>query len=389
MNEKLDTIILGLGGMGSAAACHLAGRGHRVLGLEQFTSPHNRGSSHGETRLIRQAYYESPVYVPLLLRAYELWQELERNTRRQLLTLCGGLMMGLPESAVVTGSRRSALRHGLAHEMLDTGEIQRRFPPIRPPAGTVALLEKNAGFVFVEASVKAHLDLAQQRGAELHFEEEVLGWEVKGNGIRVRSSRGWHEAQRLVITAGPWTACILSDLCLPLVVERQVLYWFDPIGGFDPFLPDRFPIFIYEAADGSVPYGLPAVNGPEGGAKVSLYRLPRPSICTPGAIEREINREEIENMRKALSVIIPSLSGRFIRAATCMYTNTPDKNFILDTHPTEPRVAIAAGFSGHGYKFCSVVGEILADLAETGSTRHEIAPFRLSRFTQGTGGAAK
>src|SRR4051812_26808271 len=176
MAEKLDVIVLGLGGMGSATACQLAGRGHRVLGLEQFTSPHAFGSSHGHTRIIRQAYFESPAYVPLLLRAYELWKELEQSTNRQLLNLCGGLMMGPPYGPIVVGSQQSATRYQLPHELLDTREIHRRFPALQPPAGTVGLFEKNAGFIYPETSVLAHLERAQQLGARLQFEEEVLGW---------------------------------------------------------------------------------------------------------------------------------------------------------------------------------------------------------------------
>jgi sarcosine oxidase len=376
----MDIIVIGLGGMGSAAACHLSKRGHRVLGIEQFTPAHDQGSSHGDTRVVRQAYYESPAYVPLLVRAYELWRELECDTNQPLLNLCGGLMLGSPDSDVVVGSERSAKIHGLAYECLDSREIVRRFPALRPPLETVAIFEKNAGFIGVETSVKAHLDQAAYYGATLHFSEQILGWEASPDCIRVYSAQGQYEAQRLVITAGAWTAPILADLQLPLVVERQVLYWFDPIGGIEPFLADRFPIFLFEAASGLVPYGFPAVNGQAGGVKVSLYRTPKPMVCQPESIQREINSEEISQMRDVLMGIVPSLNGKFVRAVTCMYTNTPDHHFLLDTHPKEPRAAIAAGFSGHGYKFCSVVGEIMADLAETGETRHEIGPFQISRF---------
>jgi sarcosine oxidase len=221
--------------MGSAAACHLAARGHRVLGLEQFTSPHDRGSSHGHTRVIRQSYFESPAYVPMLLRAYELWRELERAISQNLLHLCGGLMMGPQGSAVVTGSKASAVQHGLPHEILDTNDIRHRFPAFEPPMGTVGLFEQNAGYVLAEASVKAHLDRARALGAQLQFEEEVLGWDADGSGVRVQSRRKEYRADRLVVTAGPWVASGMLDeermktggLRLPLEVAAalKIVTW--------------------------------------------------------------------------------------------------------------------------------------------------------------------
>jgi sarcosine oxidase len=388
MPEKLDVIVLGLGGMGSAAACHLAARGHRVLGLEQFTSPHDRGSSHGQTRVIRQAYFESPAYVPLLLRAYELWRELERTSNRSLLNLCGGLMLGPPGSQVVEGSSRSAVEHSLPHELLDAQEIRRRFPPIHAPPGTIALFEQNAGYVFPEASVKAHLDRAREFGAKLQFEEAVLGWDAEAGGapVRVRTPLGQYEAERLVITAGPWAGQIMSELRLPLEIERAVLYWFDPQGGIGPFLRDRFPIFISESEDGLLPYGIPAVDGPGGGVKVSFYHAPNPAVIdSPASIQRVVTDEEAGVMREHIARLIPSLHGPLVRSTTCMYTNTPDKIFLIDLHPIYPQVSIAAGFSGHGFKFCSVVGEILADLAEAGQTRHDLHPFRIARFGHASG----
>lgn len=375
-----DAIVIGLGGMGSATAYQLATRGKRVLGIEQFTPAHNKGASHGKTRVIRQSYYEDPAYVPLLLRAYELWRQIERETGTSLLHEVGGLMIGAPDSEVVTGSLRSARKYGLAHEVLDARELRRRYPVLRPEEGEVALFERKAGVVRPEESVAAHLQRAAALGAELHFQEKTLGWETAGERVIVRTDSGRYEAEQVVISPGPWAPQILAGLALPLQVERQVLYWFEPEGGTGPFLPDRFPIYIWERPDKFPLYGFPALDGPAGGAKVAFYRTPRVEVCTPENIDRTIREAEIETMRQAIAARIPALGGRFLAGATCLYTNTPDKNFVIATHPDSPRVHVACGFSGHGYKFCSVVGEIMADLVGTGGTRHDIGLFRLDRL---------
>jgi sarcosine oxidase len=223
------------------AACHLAARGKRVLGLDQFSLPHEQGSSHGQSRVIRQAYFEDPAYVPLLLRTYELWRQLERDSDKQLLTITGGLMLGTASSAVVSGSLRSAREHGLAHELLDAKQIRSRFPLFAPESDTVALFEKSAGFVRPEEAVRAQLNLAAKSSTTLHFEEPVTRWEANRSGVRVTTSRGTYEAGQLVICAGPWLGKVAADLALPLQVERQVQFWFEPAGGIEPFLPEQFP----------------------------------------------------------------------------------------------------------------------------------------------------
>jgi sarcosine oxidase len=380
MPNPYDVIVLGLGGMGSAAAYHLAGRGLKVLGLEQFTPAHDQGSSHGKTRVIRQSYFEDPAYVPLLLRAYELWRTLESESGEGLLFEVGGLMIGAEASSVVAGSLRSAQTHGLPHEMLDAKEVTRRFPVLTPPANHIALYEKHAGFVMPEKCVKAHLDLAARRGAELHFEEKVLDWKATNSGVIVTTSQGTYEAGRLVIAPGAWAPQVLVDAGLPLEVERQLLYWFDTAIGTEPFQPERFPIFIWEAAANVQPYGFPSIDGPAGGVKVALFRAPTTSICTPDTIDRTVHAAEIETMRQSVLPLIPSLTGKCVRAVTCMYTNTPDQHFVLARHPRHEQVVIACGFSGHGFKFASVIGEVLADLAVSGSTSFDIDFLRPSRF---------
>jgi len=376
-----DVIVLGLGGMGSAAAAHLAARGNRVLGLEQFTAPHDRGSSHGHTRVIRQAYFEHPAYVPLLLRAYELWRELEQVTGRQLLLLPGGLMMGAPGSGVVAGSLRSARQYGLPHDELDAREIRRRFPQFQVADDTVALFERAAGLVFCERAVGAHLEWAARAGAELRFEEPVLAWRATpGGGVTVTTTKGSYAAAQLIITPGPWAPELLADLGVPLVVERQVLFWFHPPGGVAPFLPERFPVYIWEHPSGATPYGFPAVDGDAGGVKIACYRKTIPEPCTPETVDRRIREDDVASMRTAMRGLLPLLDGPLLKAATCLYTLTPDLNFVIGTHPAHPQVQIAAGFSGHGFKFCSVVGELLADLAISGRTRHDLGLFAPERF---------
>jgi len=380
MNRVFDTIVLGLGGMGSAACFHLAARGRRVLGLDQFRPPHENGSSHGRSRVIRQAYYEDPAYVPLLLRAYQLWRELEHASGAQLLTLTGGLMLGTRESGVVAGSLRSAREHGLPHELLEARDIRRRFPQFAPDADTIALFEKNAGTVRPEDAVSAHLDLAARNGSELRFEEAVTAWKGSGAGVRVTTGRGEFEAGQLVIAAGPWLPSVLADLNLPLRVERQVQCWLEPAGGIADFLPDKFPIWIWETRDGAHPYGLPALDGAKGGVKIALHHGGKNSVCTPGTIDRAVSEEEIEIVRHCIAGHVPKLAGRCVCAATCMYTNTPDEHFLIGRHPRHPTVLIVSPCSGHGFKFCPVVGEIVADLVADGGTRHPIELFRPDRF---------
>jgi sarcosine oxidase len=383
MTAEFDVIVVGLGAMGSAAAAQLAGRSARVLGLERYTPAHDQGSSHGRSRIIRQAYFEHPAYVPLLLRAYELWEQIEHDTGQRLLTLTGGLMLGLPDSPVVTGSIRSAQEHGLPYETLDAAEIRRRFPAFAPGPEVVALYETRAGVLDPEACIRAQLGLAARRGAALHFEEPALAWEAapSGDRVRVTTARGSYEAGRLIVAPGAWAPALLADLGLPLAAERQVLYWFEPAGSAELFKPDRFPIWIWEVGPELDLYGFPAQPGPPGGVKVAFYRTGDEEICTPETIERAVHPDEIARMRAALAACLPSLNGELRATATCMYTNTPDQHFVIGRHPQHPQVVIASPCSGHGFKFASVVGEILADLALDGMTRHPIGLFDIGRFT--------
>ncbi len=373
-----DVIVAGLGGMGSATAYQLVGRGQRVLGLEKFSPAHDKGSSHGRSRIIRQAYFEDPSYVPLLLRSYELWERLERETGQELMTLTGGLMIGRREGELVSGSVESAQEYGLPYELLDAGEIKDRFPPFSPDPETVALYEEKAGFVRPEETVKAHLDRAASLGADLRFEEAVLSWEASEGRVRVETPEGTYEAERLVISPGAWAPQLLADLGLPLEVTRQVMYWFEPTDGLEPFLPHRFPIFIWEPDDGNKFYGFPAQDD-DRGVKIAFFRAGGVPT-TPETIDREVHEEEIEFLRSYLAEYVPALAGRCLDARACMYTNTPDEHFVISSHPDHSQVVIACGFSGHGYKFCSVVGEILADLATEGSTRHPIDLFFPARL---------
>ncbi|MEU7427139.1 N-methyl-L-tryptophan oxidase [Streptomyces sp. NPDC040750] len=380
MSPSYDVIVIGLGGMGSAAAHHLSARGARVLGLERFGPVHNRGSSHGGSRITRQSYFEDPAYVPLLLRAYELYEDLARATGREIAVLSGGVMVGRPESRTVSGSLLSARRWDLPHEILDAKEIRRRFPTLAPDDDEVALYERKAGLLRPENTVAAHLQLATRQGARLHFEEPMLRWEPYRDGVRVHTPEDTYTAERLVICPGAWAPRLLDDIGVPVTVERQVMYWFQPRSGIERFVPRRHPIYVWEDTAGVQVYGFPAIDGPEGGAKVAFFRKGR--VTTPETIDRTVHDDEIRAMADHMSHHVPDLPGTFLKAATCMYSTTPDEHFVIARHPLHPEsVTVACGFSGHGFKFVPVVGEILADLALTGSTAHPIGLFDPARLT--------
>jgi sarcosine oxidase len=373
-----DLVVLGLGAMGSAAAYHAARRGQRVLGLDAHDRRHTLGSSHGRSRMIREAYYEAPEYVPLVRRAYALWRELEADSGRSLLTITGGLYFGPPESGLVNGVLRSAREHDLAHDILRPAEVAARFPAFRLADDQAAVYEANAGILEPEACVEAHLDLAARHGAELHHSEPAQRWAADDSGVRVETERGGYTAGRLVIAAGPWTSELLSELDLPLVVWRLVNAHFEPTRP-EPFGPDRCPVYLWQGPEG-VYGGFPSLPGQ--GVKFGRHDVGE--VCTPRTIRREIEDGEIEGLRDVLERYLPGAAGPLKWAFTCMYTMTPDHHFILDRHPRHERVVYACGFSGHGFKFASVIGEVLTDLLIDGRTRHPIDFLSAARFAAPT-----
>ncbi len=372
-----DVIVVGVGGMGSATLFHLARRGLRVLGLERFDLVHEQGSSHGLTRIIRLAYWEHPTYVALLRRSYELWRELEQLAGERLLHITGSIDAGPAGGPVFEGALRSSQLHGLPHELMDGDELHRRFPGYHLPRETRCLFQPEGGFLLPERCNVAHVEQALARGAEVHCREAVRAWDVAGGRVRVRTDRGSYEAGSLVICAGPWASKLIPELGPLAVPERQVLAWLQPSRP-EYFLPSVFPVFNLELADGRY-YGFPSFLIP--GFKFGKYHH-FGEVVDPDAARREPGAEDEKMLRDFARRYFPDGAGPTLVLKSCLFTNSPDRHFVLDRHPDHPEVSIAAGFSGHGYKFCSVVGEVMADLAASGESRHDIEFFGLSRFAK-------
>jgi sarcosine oxidase len=351
-------------------ALELVRRGHRVIGFDRFSPPHDSGSSHGRSRIIREAYFEHPQYVPLVQRAYELWALLERQSRTTLYRPTGGLMIGPPGGTLVAGARRSALEHRLPFEELPPAEARRRFPAFRLSPGDVALFEPRAGVLFPERAIAAALELARQAGALLHLDEPVLAWRSESR-IQVRSAMREVEVDCLVLAAGAWMGGDLSGLRLPLSVARQPLFWFDPVSGSADDL-GALPIFIWEWQANRFIYGFPDLGD---GIKAAIHHEGSPA--DPGSA-RSIELAESKELVSVLATRIPSV-GPVREATTCLYTNTPSGDFLLDRHPRDPRVMLASPCSGHGFKFAPAIGEVLADLVEDRKPRFDISPFSLDR----------
>lgn len=374
--ERATVIVIGLGIMGSATAWALARRGVRVVGLEQFAPFHALGSSHGKTRIIREAYFESPEYVPLVQRAYELWDELGERTGRRVLRVTGGVSIGRPDSPFIVGARESAQRHGLAHELLDAQEARKRFPVLALPDDLVALVEGRAGILFAEECWRAFCEDAVRHGAELRFGVRVQRFAPDGEGMTVETESGRLRADRVVVTAGPWSARLLAELGLPLEVRRVLVVHVQPD---DPtrFEPEVLPIFIMDVPEGEY-YGFPFL--PDQGVKFG--RHDDGESCTPESVRRTVTDEEVRWMTGVIDRYLPGAAREVLMAVTCLYTMTPDGHFVIDRHPELPQVVFAAGFSGHGFKFASVIGEALADLALEGTSRLPIGFLSVRRLAK-------
>jgi sarcosine oxidase len=376
-----DAIIVGLGAMGSATAFHLARRGARTLGLDRYRVPHTLGSSHGRSRIIRQAYFEHPQYVPLVRRAYECWTELEQLSKRSLFVRTGGLMLGRPDSDVVRGALLSAREHDLAHESLSSRDLRSRFPLFHVADDTVAVWEPDAGFLRPESCIEAHLALAASHGATLSFDEPVLSWSITKDGVRVVTSRDSYSAKRLVMASGAWTSELVPAGTVPLVVERCVQHWFDAPHDRLRFDSNHFPVFIWELAEGAAWYGIPsdanATDSP--GVKLALHHQGATS-SHPDQIDRVVSDSDVSEVRALVQRFLPDADGPVRESAVCLYTNTPDEDFVIDSPADQPALLVVSACSGHGFKFSSAIGEAVAQTLLDGGSALDLSPFSLSRF---------
>ena len=377
MPPPYDAIVIGIGGMGSASAYQLAQRGWRVLGLEQHDLLHELGSSHGLTRIIRLAYHEHPSYVPLLRRSYELWHELEGRAGERLLITTGSVEGGPEDGPTFRGSLAAAELHDLPHEVLDLDELRRRYPAYGDFDRSLRVVwQPDGGFLLAERSIVTHVTQAMKHGAELHFREPVRDWQPTAEGgIRVTTERGTYEAGRLLICAGAWAGRMVSQLALIVNPERQVLAWLQPTRP-ELFAPERFPVFVLDVDEGSY-YGFPVHDVP--GFKFGRFHHLREPI-DPDDPDRSTRPDDEAFLRAFAARYFPDGAGPTLMLKACIFENSPDEHFLIDLLADTPQVSVAAGFSGHGYKFCSVVGEVMADLAMHGETRHDIGLFRLNRF---------
>jgi sarcosine oxidase len=373
--ERYDVAVVGLGAMGSAALSALARRGVRAIGIERFTPGHDKGSSHGETRVIRLGYMEHPSYVPLLRRTYELWRELEAASGRKLLHITGIAEIGPADGTVVPGTLLASRTHDLPHEVLNAAALMERFPAFRIPAGYVGVVQPDGGFVAPEPAIEAQVALAKAAGAEIRTGTKVDSIERRGNGVRLAIGQDSVEADKLIVSAGPWVKQLLPDLPVQLRVTRQVLAWFQPLDGA-LFAAGRFPVFLLENRHG-VHYGFP----PRGAGTVKIAKHHHADEAVdPDDYDRSVSAADEAMIRAAVAEHIPTANGKLVTARTCLYTVTPDGDFIIDRMPRAPDIIVASPCSGHGFKFAPVIGEILADLALAGATRHDISRFRLDRF---------
>lgn len=362
-------LVAGLGALGSSVAYHLARRGARVVGIDRHAPPHDFGSSHGESRIIREAYFEDPRYVPLVRRAFEAWDALERMARVRLFTRTGALILGRPDAEAVQGTRRSALEHAIPHRVLKAPEIRLEFPELRPGDEEVGVYEERAGVLSPELCVEAHLRAAGAAGADLRYGEELLEWRtMPGGGVAAGTSAGTLRVDTLVLAAGPWLPGLLPEL--PLRVERQVMVWLRPSTP-TAFRPDRFPVFLWDTSGGAF-YGVPDLGT---GLKAAQHH----GGATARRVEdlpSEANPPDVEPVRAFLRSRMPRAAGEVVRTSVCRYTNTPDGDFLLDRIPDQPEIWVASACSGHGFKFSSAIGDALAGEVLTSRPDPELSMFR-------------
>jgi sarcosine oxidase len=377
MNSSYDVAVIGAGAMGSSAAYHLSKTGKKILVLDRFTPPHNLGSSHGQSRIIREAYFESPVYVPLVQEAYELWYQLEKESNKRLLLKTGGLMLGTMDSKVVQGALLSAQTYDLPYEYLSSNEIKKRFPGFNPTNDTVGIYEKNAGILFPEECIETNLQLAKNSNVTFRYDEIVTRIRYNNNEVEIVTNKEKYTVAKAIVSAGAWLNELFPDLHLPLVVARQVLFWFKcRKEDSKKFLPGDFPVYIWQPEKEKIFYGFPDLGD---GIKIAIHHGGKQT--NPNAIDRQVTDEEISEMVSVTKHYF-DVQISFNYSAICMYTNTPDEDFIIDYYPANKNIIIASPCSGHGFKFSSAIGKLLCDMALEEPLSFDISVFNISRLIE-------
>lgn len=376
MNKTLDVIVLGLGAHGSSAIYNLSKTGYTICGIDRFTPPHAHGSSHGQSRIIREAYHESPMYVPLVKEAYNLWNELESISGKQLLLKTGGIILGNEDATVIAGAKLSAKTHGVSYDYLKSEDIQKRFPALKPTGETVAVVEHNAGILFPEECIKANLEQAAKNNATLLYNEKVTAIIPRNNTVEIVTDKGKYQTQKLIVSAGAWLNDLLPDLKLPLNIKRQVLFWFKNTNQqLQQYLsPQKLPIYIWEYKPGRIFYGFPDLGD---GIKIAPHHEGQP--IHPDLLSQDVKADEIDEMKKITDQFF-AIDSAFNYSAVCMYTNTPDEHFIIDHHPLHNNIIVASPCSGHGFKFSSAIGKLLCNMSTEQDLKFDISPFRINRF---------
>jgi sarcosine oxidase len=381
---RYDIAVVGLGGIGSAILAQSAARGASVVGVEQFGPAHAFGSSHGKSRMIRKAYFEEPAYVPLLRRAFELWRELEIAANAEILRVTGVLTVGDPASNIIKGTQRAAIEHDLPLESLGHEKVRARYPTLRLLADEVALLETEAGVLKPEEAIKAHLSVAHSHHAEMHFNLAMKNWQATATGFEILLWDGRRiSARKLVLALGPWFKEALDALGVQVRVQRNVQVWFSP--ATNVYAAPGFPSFLLNRQDLPAPlYGFPDFGD---GVKVAFHGAGEETDAPH--LKREVDAtRDIAPLVRAMEEWMPGATNTLKDASACMYTLTPDEHFVIDRHPEYPDLILCGGFSGHGFKFAPVIGEIATELALDGGTRHQIDFLSLRRFRACQGGSS-
>lgn len=387
MPKKYDVVVVGFGGVGSEALYELAKSGAKAIGIDKSSPPHNWGSSHGDTRIIRQAIGEGYFYTPFAMRSYEIWREREIQTGLDLLTTCGGIIMASSESSHYLHGNEDFLgetifvakRHGIAHDIFGAYDIKTRFPQFNLTGDEEGYYEPTAGFLRPENCVKANLMAARQLGAEMSVHDKVINIIPTGDGVIVQAESDAYHAQKVIVSVGAWISKLVPQFSSLFTVSRQVQYWFDVEASYNKFTKDKFPVFIWQR-DGNFIYGFPAIDGPKGGLKIASETN---DIVDPDLVNREVSAKEIAKMyiEKVFNAI-PALGSKCIKAVSCLYTSTPDSHFVVDFHPEYPQIILVSACSGHGFKHSAAIGEAVSQMALDGKSQADISHFSLKRFAK-------